>query len=95
MADLRGTRGDLRERGIALCVDLVLNHTAREHEWARKAVAGEPLYREMYLIYRTAPSPTPTSGRCRRSFPDTAPGSFTEVPGLGWVWPPFHDYQWI
>ena len=27
-------------------------------------------------------------------FPDTAPGSFTEVPGLGWAWTTFHDYQW-
>ena len=27
-------------------------------------------------------------------FPDKAPGSFTEVPGLGWVWTTFHDYQW-
>ncbi|HTQ91452.1 MAG TPA: alpha-amylase family glycosyl hydrolase, partial [Streptosporangiaceae bacterium] len=31
MADLEALAGDLRERGIALCVDLVLNHTAQEH----------------------------------------------------------------
>jgi amylosucrase len=23
-----------------------------------------------------------------------APGSFTEVPGLGWVWTSFHEFQW-
>jgi hypothetical protein len=23
-----------------------------------------------------------------------APGNFTEVPELGWVWTTFHDYQW-
>jgi amylosucrase len=23
-----------------------------------------------------------------------APGSFTEVPGLGWVWTTFHEFQW-
>jgi amylosucrase len=41
MADLQALAADLHERGIALCIDLVLNHTAREHEWARKALAGE------------------------------------------------------
>ena len=24
------------------CVDFIFNHTANEHEWARKAVAGDP-----------------------------------------------------
>jgi amylosucrase len=94
MADLEALAGDLRERGIALCVDLVLNHTAREHEWARKAVAGEPAYREMYLIYPDRTQPDAYERTLPEVFPDTAPGSFTEVPGLGWVWTTFHDYQW-
>ena len=94
MADLEALAGDLRERGIALCVDLVLNHTAREHEWARKAVAGEPACREMYLIYPDRTQPDAYERTLPEVFPDTAPGSFTEVPGLGWVWTTFHDYQW-
>jgi amylosucrase len=94
MADLEELAGDLRERGIALCVDLVLNHTAREHEWARKAVAGEPAYREMYLIYPDRTQPDAYEQTLPEVFPDTAPGSFTKVPGLGWVWTTFHDYQW-
>jgi amylosucrase len=94
MADLEALAGDLRERGIALCVDLVLNHTAREHEWARKAVAGEPAYREMYLIYPDRTQPDAYERTLPEVFPDTAPGSFTEAPGLGWVWTTFHDYQW-
>ena len=28
-------------RGMALCIDLVLNHTAREHPWAQAAIAGD------------------------------------------------------
>jgi amylosucrase len=94
MAELQALAADLHQRGMVLCVDLVLNHTAREHEWARKALAGEPGYREMYLIYPDRTEP----GRYERTlpevFPDNAPGSFTEVPGLGWVWTTFHDYQW-
>jgi amylosucrase len=94
IADLEELAGDLRERGIALCVDLVLNHTAREHEWARKAAAGEPAYREMYLIYPDRTQPDAYERTLPEVFPGTAPGSFTEVPGLGWVWTTFHDYQW-
>jgi len=34
IADLEALAGDLHERGIAVCIGLVLNHTAAEHEWA-------------------------------------------------------------
>jgi amylosucrase len=94
MADLQALAGDLHERGMALCVDLVLNHTAREHEWARNALKGEPGYREMYLIYPDRTEPDRYERTLPEVFPDTAPGSFTEVNGLGWVWTSFHDYQW-
>jgi len=94
MDELQALAGDLHESGIALCVDLVLNHTAQEHEWARKAVAGEPGYREMYLIYPDRAEPDAYERTLPEVFPDTAPGSFTRVPGLGWVWTSFHEYQW-
>jgi amylosucrase len=94
MADLEALAGDLRGRGIALCIDLVLNHTAREHEWARKALAGEQAYREMYLIYPDRTEPDAYERTLPQVFPETAPGSFSEVPELGWVWTTFHDYQW-
>jgi amylosucrase len=94
MADLQALAGDLHQRGMVLCVDLVLNHTAAEHVWARKALAGEPGYREMYLIYPDRTEPDRYERTLPEVFPDTAPGSFTEVSGLGWVWTTFHDYQW-
>jgi amylosucrase len=94
MTDLEALAGDLHARGIALCVDLVLNHTAREHEWARKALAGVPGYREMYLIYPDRTEPDAFERTLPEVFPGIAPGSFTQVPGLGWVWTSFHEYQW-
>ena len=94
MADLQALAGDLHERGIALCVDVVLNDTAREHEWARRALAGQPGYREMYLIYPDRTEPDRYERTLPEVFPDLAPGSFTHVPELGWVWTSFHDYQW-
>jgi amylosucrase len=94
MDDLQALADDLHERGMVLCIDLVLNHTAREHEWARRAAAGEPGYREMYLIYPDRTEPDRYERTLPEVFPDTAPGSFTEVKGLGWVWTSFHEYQW-
>jgi amylosucrase len=94
MADLQALAGDLHERGVALCVDVVLNHTAREHQWARRALAGEPGYRDMYLVYPDRTEPDAYERTLHEVFPDRAPGSFTQVPGLGWVWTSFHEYQW-
>jgi len=94
MDDLQALAADLRERGIALCVDLVLNHTAREHEWARKAMAGEPGFREMYLVYPDRTEPDAYERTLPEVFPDHAPGNFTHFGGLGWVWTSFHEYQW-
>ena len=71
MADLDELAAPCTRRGIALCVDLVLNHTAAEHAWARRPPAGDPAYRGLLpLLSRTAPSPTRTSG----PLPDIFPG---------------------
>jgi amylosucrase len=94
MADLQALAADLHERGMVLCIDLVLNHTATEHQWARKAMAGEPGYREMYLVYPDRTEPDAYERTLPEVFPDLAPGSFTEVPDLGWVWTSFREYQW-
>ena len=94
MADLQSLAADLHERGMVLCIDLVLNHTAAEHQWARKALAGEPGYRELYLVYPDRTEPDAYQRTLPEVFPDLAPGSFTEVPDLGWVWTSFHEYQW-
>ena len=48
----------------------------------------------MYLIYPDRTQPDAYERTLPEVFPDTAPGSFTEVPGQGWVWTTFHDYQW-
>ena len=52
MDDLRALAGDLHDTGIALCIDVVLNHTAREHGWAQAAMAGDAA---MLARYRTFP----------------------------------------
>ncbi len=93
----------LHEDGVALCVDLVLNHTAREHEWARRAVAGDPAYRDFYWFFPDRSEPDAYERTLPEVFPDMAPGSFTRLdadqgvsgPLAGWwAWTTFHEFQW-
>jgi amylosucrase len=80
---------------MALCVDLVLNHTAREHAWARAALAGDAGKLAFYRTFADRAEPDEYERTLPDVFPDTAPGSFTWVPGLDrWVWTTFNPYQW-
>lgn len=95
MADLEALTGEAHRRGMALCVDLVLNHTAREHPWARAAVAGDPTYREFYRFFPDRTEPDAYERTLPEVFPDLAPGSFSKVEETDeWVWTTFHSYQW-
>ncbi|MGN6687003.1 MAG: alpha-amylase family protein [Actinomycetales bacterium] len=95
MADLESLAGTLHERDMSLCIDLVLNHTAREHAWAQAAMAGDQRYRRFYFAFPDRTMPDAYERTLWEVFPDTAPGSFTYVEEMGgWVWTTFHDYQW-
>ncbi|WP_205346885.1 alpha-amylase family protein [Pseudonocardia broussonetiae] len=94
MDDLSALAAALRARDMSLCVDLVLNHTAREHPWAQGWLAGDPAYDGFYLAFPDRTLPDAFEETVVDVFPDQAPGSFTHVPGTGWVWTTFFDYQW-
>lgn len=81
MDDLESLAGALRERGMSLCVDLVLNHTAAEHPWARGWLAGDPRYAGFYTAYPDREMPDAWEATIPDVFPDRAPGSFSWVPG--------------
>ena len=93
--DLRGLTRALRDAGISLCIDLVLNHVAREHEWAVKARAGDPAMRGFFMVFPDRTLPDAYERTLPEIFPAFAPGSFTWDEDLdGWVWTTFNDYQW-
>jgi amylosucrase len=95
MDDLRALAADLRAAGMALCVDVVLNHTAREHGWARAAMDGDARKLAYYRTFPDRAEPDAFELTLPEVFPDTAPGSFTRVPELErWVWTTFNEYQW-
>ncbi|GAA6526872.1 alpha-amylase family protein [Intrasporangium sp. DVR] len=93
--DLRALTRTLRSRGISLVCDLVLNHVAREHEWARRARAGDERYRRYFHVFPDRREPDAFEQSLPEVFPDFAPGNFTwdeEVDG--WVWTTFNEWQW-
>ena len=93
--DLRDLATALRERGISLCIDLVLNHTAREHAWAQAARAGDTEKHDYYLVFPDRHVPDLYEESLPEVFPDFAPGNFTWDDDLNaWVWTTFNDYQW-
>lgn len=95
MADFERVTTALRERGISICVDLVLNHTAKEHEWALKARAGDPHFQAMYWMFDDRTMPDRFEQSLVEIFPAHAPGNFTWYDDAAkWVWTTFNEHQW-
>ncbi len=98
MSDLKQLSAELHACGISLCLDLVLNHTAKEHEWAQKAIAGEQQYLDYYYTFSDRTLPDIYEPDLPEIFPDDAPGNFTWYPNMAdngrWVWTTFNEFQW-
>jgi amylosucrase len=93
--DLRLLASDLREAGICLVLDFVFNHTADDHEWAQRAMAGDREYQEFYYLFPTREQPEQYERTLREIFPTVRRGNFTWHDGIGrWVWTTFNSFQW-
>ena len=105
MKDLESLSTALRGEGISLCLDLVLNHVAEEHEWAQKAraesgatetgVTGEKKYQNYFYMFPDRIQPDQYEKNLREIFPEFKPGNFTwDEVSRKWVWTTFNRYQW-
>jgi amylosucrase len=84
----------LRERGIATCVDLVLNHCADTHA-GRGGQRGDEHHRDYFYTYPDRTEPDAFEATLPEVFPDFAPGNFTwDELDAAWVWTTFNAYQW-
>ena len=93
--DLAELTAALRRRGISLCLDLVMNHTADTHDWAVRAKAGDPEYLFRYETYETYDIPAQYEKTVPQVFPTTAPGNFTWCEEMHrYVLTSFYPYQW-
>jgi hypothetical protein len=70
--DLERLVDALHSRGMALCIDLVLNHTAAEHPWAQAALALDRTYRDFYRVFPDHDA-GPFRAHCSRGLPRHLP----------------------
>ena len=61
MEDLEELIREADKRGIGLMLDMVFNHTSTEHEWFKKALAGDKKYQDYYIFKDGTPDCYPTN----------------------------------
>lgn len=95
MEDLEALTSACHEKGMNICMDFVMNHTSEDHEWAKRARAGEGQYMNRYFFYADPSVPKAYDKTVPQVFPTTAPGNFTYLPEAAhWVMTTFYPYQW-
>lgn len=95
MEDFRQLVSLFQKEGISVCLDYVVNHTAKEHLFARRALAGEKQYQDMYFMFDTDEIPKAYEDTVPEVFPKVAPGNFTYYKEIEkWVMTSFYEYQW-
>jgi len=95
MDELSELASQLRNEGISLVLDFVLNHTSDEHDWAKKARSGDPEYLNYYFTYPDRELPDQFQKYLRDIFPAVRRGSFTWNDVMArWVWTTFNSFQW-
>ena len=94
-ADILALSKELEKRDILLTLDVVVNHTSDEHEWARKACQGNKTYQDYYYLFNNREIPDMFEETMPEIFPETSPGNFTWNEEMQkWVMTVFNDYQW-
>lgn len=93
--DVEALAYTLKKREMLLVLDVVVNHTSNEHEWAVKARQGDQKYQDYYHMFDDRETPDLYEETMPEIFPATAPGNFTWDEAMGkWVMTVFNNYQW-
>lgn len=61
MADFEELVAQAKKRGIRIMLDMVFNHTSTGHEWFKKALAGDPDYKDFYIWKKGSNGQPPTN----------------------------------
>jgi amylosucrase len=95
LKDLEALASDLRRRQMLLTLDVVVNHTSDQHEWAHRARQGEQAYQDYFYIFDDRDMPDLFEETMPEIFPETSPGNFTFDESMNkWVMTVFNNYQW-
>ena len=95
MEKLEELTSEFRNHGISLALDFVFNHTSDEHDWAKRALAGDDDYQAYYRMFPDRSIPDKYEKTIVPVFPDEHPGCFTYSSKIRkWVWTTFYNFQW-
>ena len=95
MADLEKLAAACHKKGVNVCMDFVMNHTSQDHQWAKRARAGDGEYMSRYFFFADPSIPREYEKTVPQVFPITAPGNFTWLDDCGhYVMTSFYPYQW-
>jgi glycosidase len=95
LQDFKDLVKKLHENDISVAIDFVINHTAKEHEWAKKAAKGETFYQNMYMMYDTDEIPKKFNETVPEVLPDQYPGNYTYYDSFKkYVYKSFSEFQW-
>ena len=94
MDDLQKLTDACHRKNINVCMDFVMNHTSCDHEWARRALAGDGEYMSRYFFFDNPEIPAEYEKTVPQVFPTTAPGNFTRLEDGRYVMTTFYPYQW-
>jgi amylosucrase len=93
--DLIGLIDKMHAEDQIVAIDFVMNHTAKEHEWAQSVLKGENRFKDYYYLFSDRTIPDQYERTLPEVFPDFAPGNFTYQKEINqWVWTTFNEYQW-
>ena len=85
----------LHESDALIALDIVVNHSSDEHEWAQRAKNGEEKYQEYFYTFKNRDIPDMFEHAMPDVFPETDPGNFTWSEEMQkWVMTVFNHYQW-
>ena len=95
MDDLRSLSKACHKEGMIIGLDFVMNHTSEEHEWAKRARAGEKEFQDRFFVFDDWNIPNEFEKTVPQVFPKSAPGNFTYCEEMQKVlMTTFYPYQW-
>ncbi len=85
----------LHKQDALIALDIVVNHTSDQHEWAIKARQGDPKYQNYFYMFGDRTIPDMFEQTMPEVFPENDPGNFTwNTQSEKWIMTVFHNYQW-
>jgi amylosucrase len=95
LSDFTKLLDTFRNNNIFVCIDYVVNHVAKEHKWAKSALAGSQEMQNMFIMYDTDEMPKRFNQTVPEVLPNKCPGNFTYFPEIKkYVFTSFSDFQW-